>query len=314
MSKARVIALSAVLVVACLLLVVAAVLQLRYGALLPSPRIGHEDYVLSRTVCRVLIQPAEAQDMLSERIARRAGIPKWAVSMSLPHEVALMYDPDLTQGTMSVAVFVNTRRLDKAIVETANAQNMLDSLPIARWDEEGVALVRPGVLLVEGQAPIRRNIVALVEENWGIVSPLTPLELDGGHFFEAVLDLRDGRGFPLIASWMGESARPSDITHPTQLVVFMKDLASIRVSGDMMGPDEMRVVVAVESMPNVDSPDTFLYNSVMAGVEQALEEYHGVQIEGEVNVEDLTITGTYAITNLEGLFAALGLPGEASAG
>jgi len=303
------------LVVGVLLLVVliaAVVLDVKYGLIRSSPRVSHESLSGPRTSFRARLEPALAEEFIVARYGARMPVPEWALPMVLPYEVAVLCDPDLTQNRMAVEVFVNDRRLGPVIARGANESGMLSRIRGVQWEPPGFVRRERGVLLLEGEGALDGAVVSLVRERWGVVAPLSPLELgDEEHLFEAVLDFRDGRGFAVLAQAVGRGVPPSSPAHPSQLIILTEDIAHIRLYGDLVSVDTLHLQFRIECRPEVPDEDVsslnFLIGAAYGQLQPSLKQVHGVDLEGGTEVDGSTIVGEYDLTHFERVLTLMGL-------
>lgn len=291
-----------------LILAAAIVAQVKYRALFASPEVSHESIASEFTSFRARIQPALALDEITESVTRPRGVPGWAVPLALPYEASLLLDPDLVDAQLNYTLFINDRRFGPLLAQMVNDSGMLTALTAQGGivEEE----TKKGSLLWKGQAPLPQASVDLVHEHWGIISPLSALRLEGGHFVEAVLDLRDGRGFAIVG-WLTRDVPEKSPLHASQLVHFLKKMSDIRLDMDIQSQDLATVTLRIECRPESRDSDVnslrFLLNTVYQQAEPSLESTYGIEIESDTAIEDLTLTGTYEVRHWKRLLPLLGL-------
>jgi len=297
---------------ALLILAVAAV-DFRYGLLRSSPRINHTDYAPARSSFRLAIDPEPALPVLLPKLAAQnppLPVPTPLLRYVMPYEIAFMADPDPSLLQSETVLFVNDRRLGPVLAQHSAQLGITQRFPRIQWETPGLQRERRGVLMQTGAEPLSQRNLALLEEYWGTVSPLSSLELEGGHFMEAVMDLRDGRGFLLLADWLGRGVPPDSLTHPTQLVHFVKNVATIRIFLNLPSESDLAVQFRIECRPEATDSDVnslrFLLNSSFAQLQQALDAYYGISIEGAIEVEGLRILGAYRLSPVDRVLAAMG--------
>lgn len=290
---------------AVVIIVGAAVMQWRYGVVLPGPQVPHAEIASDRTALRMGFSPDMARSLIEAR--NPVPLPPWTLPYVLPYEAAAFADPDVTASEAYVAVFVNPRRAGTMVAQAVNKGGFLRRALAIDWQPEGLHPAGRGVLLAEGAMPLEPQGVALLRENWGIVAPLAPLTLEGGHLFELVLDMRDGRGFLLLAEFIGYHQPPNAMTHPSQIVHLLYKLSEIRLFVDVAGPDELAATLRLELRPDLEEGDaksmSFLLNTIMSQQGPRLRATTGLEIQGTSTAEGLTVTGEYAIMGIQRLFA-----------
>lgn len=300
-----------VLALLTLIIGIALILEVKYAALLPSPRVSHDTVASGRTVFRAQMEPRYAQGYLAKRFATVLGLPPWVLPRVLPREVVLLSDPDLTNASAAVTVFVNDQRLGPIIAQTINDSGVLTAHGPFSWSAAGMVRKSRGVLLLEGAIPIQRGIVDLVRQHWGVVVPLSPLELEGGHLLEAVLDLRDGRGFALVAELVGRNAPPTGPAHPTQLVSVLGKIVVVHAFVDLAADNQLALQFRVECRPEVRDADVefikLLIDSAYKTFRADLDDRFRVQLAGGSEIDGVNILGFYTLTNFEPLLTAAGL-------
>lgn len=321
-------------VLVVLLLIGAWYADRRYGALLNAPKVSSADFAPENTSLRIGVNPGLAEAFILEKSAESVPVPQWLVSRALPYETVVMFSPDLEQNSSEVVVFINDKRFGPIIVDQLRNSNIPALVPYVNWDAEGALRPRKGVILLSGVMPIEDYIVRMVYETWGVVTPMTPMELEGGHFLETILDNRDGRGFATIAKWhalMAPGVRSSGASpavqesasfrdtqgdipdmrvyqEEKQIAVFMQTIASIRIWADIVSPTEMHIHIAVKGIPTIDEGMMDGHKFLASGGIQQLTAYcqqRGAQLTGELRREGLTLEGDYTLTNFEKVIGPL---------
>lgn len=291
-----------------LLLAAVLVADWRYGLLFPASRIPYADIASDRTAVRIRIDPAMARELIQRRYLDDSAVPSWAVPLVLPYEAAVLVAPDLNQRAAGVVVFVNERRAGPLLAQLATGSGALER-PAGqiRWEPPALVSERRGSLLLEGSMPLSAEVVALVREHWGIVKPLSPLDVEtpaGTHFVEGVVDLRDGRGFAVLAQLLGHGQPPSSPLHPGQLVYLMNKLSWARFSVDLTSPEVLTLVLTLECRPEMDDADAqstaFLLNTIQGQAAEGLRQ-QGMALEGTAEAEGLTVRGEYRLDGYQRL-------------
>ncbi len=307
--KLKRICLVLMMALAILLVIAAVIIQAKFGILLPEPRIPHTTEASEQTALRMEIDPAKARDFIATHYLAGTSAPAGILDWVLPYETAVFCDPDLNTNSASVRVFLNTRRGAPIIQQATMRSGVLQGVMGITWDPPEMVVKRRGVLLLDGTMPILPESVSLVRQHWGVVTPLSPLTLRGGHLFELVLDLRDGRGFTLVTMLLDWHEPVNSPSHPTQVVYLLKKLASIRLWADFSSLTTLDVKLEAECRPELQNSDAsslaFLLNSMMGQSRARIQRNFGLNMEGTAHAEGLVISGDYTATGFEKL---LGLP------
>lgn len=293
------------------LLVVAVFLEIRYNFLFAAPRIAGEAVAPPRASFQLRIEPDLVKDYLARRYAAGTPVPERFVPYLLPYEIGLYMDPDLATAQTEIGVFVNARRLGPIIAQRVNQSGVLARIPDIVWSPPELTRPRRGLLRLEGSMPVTADKIDLVREVWGIVTPLSPLPMMGGHALEAILDMRDGRGFVLAAEWIGKNAPPETLLHPTQIVPIAKNIAEARILADMESDNTLCVKLLIECRPEVPDSEVnslcFLMNYITAHVKPNLKSICDVELTGTAEAEGLRVSGEYRLVPMDNLLSALGL-------
>lgn len=283
--------------------------DVRYHAIRPAERIPQAAFASSFAVVRLQLLPDHAGPVLEERLSGLMPGASSALPWVMPYEIGLLCDPDVNARVNSLTLYANTRRLGPAIAEMLNAggrfRNDVTRILGGEWDAAGVQTLDRGEALIRGSAPIRPEIVDLTREQWGVVSPLTPIESTAEHLFELVLDLRDGRAFTVVAGLVPPQTPPSEIIHPSQLIHLLKNTATFRLTGDPIGVEALSLHLEVECRPELSESDanstSFLLNTVTAQLGETLNEAYGVTLEGRCDPEGMRVIGDYTLRGVDRL-------------
>lgn len=309
MNRQRIWKIVGVLVLLAVLAIV--YLDYRYSFIFPCPRVPGDTVAPPRSSFRMQIQPARLSNYIARHYTQDMHIPEWLLGKILPYEVSIFMDPDITQATNNVVVYANEQRLGPVLVQAVNRANVLAHIPDVTWNPPELLRERRGVVRLQGSMPIASSNINILREVWGIVSPLSPIPMKNEHAVEALLDLRDGRGFLLLADWVGRNAPPGSKLHPDQIVPIAKNIATAWVSANLQGDETLQVQVVIECRPEASESDAnstgFLLNYVTAELNRTLKRVCDVELSGTAEAQGIQVIGNYTLAPLDRLLRTMGL-------
>lgn len=225
------------------------VLNAKFQLLTPSPRIYHEAIAPPQTRLEVSVRPSLELGYLKSRfgdrlpIVRRIGAPNWLIKRIMPHEAAVMFEPNLADATATAVLFVNDRRLGPVITRASRQANISAALPYIEWDSDALIPNGPGCLTMQGTMPLSSSAVSVVKSRWGkellSLPPLEPPEDD--HFIEALLDNRDGGGLVAVMSLLDVYEVPLDRLLQSDLAQVWEAIRDVRFYGDIDEAEAMPI-------------------------------------------------------------------------
>ncbi|HOD48636.1 MAG TPA: hypothetical protein PLJ71_00260 [Candidatus Hydrogenedentes bacterium] len=287
--------------------IIAFVVADRKFAVLKSPEFSHSSYVTPDTRVQIAAWPGRGEDTLTALL--EAAFPEdqrpssWVVRRILPQEVAILIAPDVPQGSAAVTGFVNDQRLGPVIRDAVNSANISKSVPTVRWANEGMVLEKRGVLTLRGETRIDRLTQDLTGKTWAGYAVAGPLELEGGHAVEAVLDNRDGGAFAVLSAFrllVGADGK----NNPEFFVGMFANVASMRVFADFTGPQDVALTLRIDCRPDVeeDIPGSLQFFLDM-GIAQGKKEVEskGAALNGASRLEGKSVVGEYTISGLDKL-------------
>ncbi|MCX5769720.1 MAG: hypothetical protein NTZ09_05545 [Candidatus Hydrogenedentes bacterium] len=280
------------------------VMDSRFKVLFSSPRVSHETVVSPETTRGVLVIDVPQAKSL---IQRKFNAPGWALPMALPYEAAVVVDVDRFLGDVNIKVFINDKRLAPVIREFA--KNLKLPVPFDSWFKEPMRQERRGVLLLEGMTVCGREIRSVIEKQWKDAAIDAPLQIEGGHLLEGVLDNRDGAALAL-ASVLADvqNINLTEGLDETSLG-FLAAISDYRLQADLVSDNELAVRVLIECAP---SADPSIVGMLQALIEMGLmseqvkqnAERLGCSYTGSTTVEGNTVVADYKV-NIERLLARL---------
>ena len=280
------------------------VMDSRFKVLFSSPRVSHETVVSPETTRGVLVIDVPQAKSL---IQRKFNAPGWALPMALPYEAAVVVDVDRFLGDVNIKVFINDKRLAPVIREFA--KNLKLPVPFDSWFKEPMRQERRGVLLLEGMTVCGREIRSVIEKQWKDAAIDAPLQIEGGHLLEGVLDNRDGAALAL-ASVLADvqNINLTEGLDETSLG-FLAAISDYRLQADLVSDNELAVRVLIECAP---SADPSIVGMLQALIEMGLmseqvkqnAERLGCSYTGSTSLEGNTVVADYKV-NIERLLARL---------
>ncbi len=297
MKKLMMVVLGLLAVLVVVLVIVAVVADVKFQAVRGAPAYSHTTVAVPGHSQRIVIVPDRGRDYLLKHILQHTGAPEAAVARLLPHEIAILVDPDLETGETDVLVFVNERRLGPVLADTINALDIGQSVPMVAWDGEGMVRQERGVLAMRGTLTIPEAYRAIAHQEWGRVAPMKPMEIEGGHLFEAVLDNRDGAAFALITTIYPQLATGPLPYDPKALAKSLWNIAAIRVAADLVNDNDIALRITFESNPRATEDDMASLAFLLGTLRAQLDASVSVTISGTSLREDLDVICDWHLGN-----------------
>jgi len=274
----------------------------RYEFLFDAPKVSHETLITPYTSIRAVFQPPLAKPLVTKLLGDQAP-PGWVLDRVMPYEAALMASPDLADRHFEVALFLNTRRLTPLIAEYTKAFNFQQRAPFLQWEPGGFSQLQPGVLSLKGTTDIDSETAEDVLAQWGVVTVPSRPALEGNHMGEISIDNRDGSLYAVImlaaAKGVIELPLTSDNIRESLLPV-----ATLYLSGDLQGDDELGVHLACECQPSAEEGEVTAVNFTLGAIIGQLTnlvQSYGADLRGSKRADGATITGDYIISNFSRL-------------
>ncbi len=294
-----------------ILVTVVAGLDYRFSIIVSCPRVPGDELAPPQSVFRLLIQPDRLQDYALKHYGEAVPIPKWLVTKVLPYEISIFMDPDVSVAQTRVFVYANERRLGRIFVNAVNQSGALSRIPDVTWQPPGLVREKRGKVWLEGTVPIPPDPIKTMRTEWGIISPFSPILMKNEHAVEALLDMRDGRGFLLLSDWFGRNAPPGSELHPDQLVPIARNIATVWISANVVPEETLSVRVVVECRPEASDSDAgsiaFLMNYISAELNRTLKRVCKAELSGTAEASGIQVTGDYQLAPLENLLRGLGM-------
>ena len=324
MSRARRIAIRALLAFAGLLILAAMVIEWQFGVFIPASRIdlNAESLELLKSASsselrppapavRVLIDPAAAEDILIEALRRNSatgGVPAWFMEAAMPYGAALVASYDFDTRSIHLEGVVNTRRLDGAIRRVIPPDRLRADVPQIDWDD-GIQRPKRGLLRVRAGVPMNASTEGDVWNIWDHDIIYSPLPLEGGHLFEAVFDNRSGGAWLVIASLFAAFDFELDQREQDISLSSLQFVTRGRLTLDIEGQRDLRIRLSIDVMPQ--HVEKLGVVNLKIGLEDAfdvarenLELDHGIEMNGNAAWDEHVIRYDYRIKDADRLLDA----------
>ncbi|MCP4645899.1 MAG: hypothetical protein GY851_35975 [bacterium] len=249
------IALGVLAILVLVVLIALIVLDAKFDLVRSAPRVSHETVARPTSSSRIVLDPGKAAGYLARHVVVDPNLSEGTLSFALPHEAALLIDPDLETSRANVTLFVNEKRLGPVIVDQANRAGIASMVPFMRFAKPGMEYKSRGTLTLDAQLPLHTHYVTIVKEEWGRVDPLTPPTVEGGHLLEAVFDNRDGSFFALFTSLYSRLAPGRLAYDPKALAKNLWIISLVRIQADLVSDDELKLRVVLECGPQAEEGD-----------------------------------------------------------
>jgi hypothetical protein len=167
-----------------------------------APVVGHRGEITENTRFILAVQPRTFDGLIQSQATAQISkleAPEFVKNLllryattAIPNEVAVLADFEETTGNLEATLFINERHFGPAIA--ALTQNPGD-YPQFHYDGPTFRLPERGRLLAEWSYPYLYGVSAVIDEYWPALPPRIPMQLEGGHLAEAMLDNRRGELF-----------------------------------------------------------------------------------------------------------------------
>jgi len=242
-------------VVAFLLIVVGAVLvaDLMFGAVRTAPEVSCTTLIKPETRGVIVFNPPLAQKLIKQRILAMAPkAPEALVDATLPYQVAVLFDVDYGMSVMNGTVFLNERRLGPAICQWVNQQAIPE--PYSNVIKEEMVAEKRGVLTRKAVWNLDRDAMGKLRWEWKNTKLNTPLEPEGGHMLEVVLDNRDGGGLVVIATVHGMLfGTPLDSYMSSSAKDMATAYSTLRIQANITENNELKAKLMIGCSPTADT-------------------------------------------------------------
>ena len=306
MTKSRVLLI--ILVVILLAAVVAAaVIDRKFGAIRTSPQVSHATLVSTGTRALAVIDAPNLKGLIERHFLNDTGVPPWALPFVLPHEAAVVFDANLGTNDLSPTIFINDKRLAPVILKALETYPLPE--PLSVWFS-GAQMQREerGVLTLKGSAKLEPGLLGQIRALWPNTDVGEPIQAEGGHLAEVVLDNRDGSAVALVGAVMhAQGQNLGDITSEGILGT-VKELAFVRIQADVTDDDTINVRIRLECTPQTEAGMVAMMGFALDyALAQAKSQAtpKGVSLEWQSQVEGKAVVYDCAVKNWTPLLAFL---------
>jgi len=282
----------------------------RRFAFLTSPKVSHSAYLVPETRVQIAFEPELGADaiiqLIEQAVPENRRPSEWVLRQVFPQKAVVLLAPEPLAGGIHITAFVNDQRVGPIIRDAVNNADLTHTFPMIKWASEGMTLEQRGVLTLRGEMPIDPHTLELARTTWPEARVDTVLALEGGHVIEAVLDNRDGGAFTVLSAFEALQG-PDGENDPDFFVGMFANIASLRLTADFAGPNDVVLSIRVECPPDVeeDVPASlqFLLDMTLAQTQEPIRDA-GAALTGTSRVENKTIIGEYTLSGLDKLIAA----------
>jgi len=293
----------------------------RFEVLWRARQIPHEEILPEHTDFQFVIKPSlfQAADLVQmPGIEARvpAWLPLWTLKWFVPYEVAIVSKVEYERDQIDVGVFVNERRLGPVIARAFNAGLSRATLPGVTWDRGGMQRLERGAMVLRGRAPLSLETVFVLTSRWNQGVSRSPLELEGDHALEMLLDNRDGGAFAVIDQLL-RTRGPIPADSAKEITSALEDVAVFRVWADLDdGGDAAELQMTIQLRPDAKDGGAGRLEFTRDLLTDQLSDYlwksRGIALERVSSTwsED-EIEATYTLSPVSALFVAAPPPTRA---
>jgi hypothetical protein len=281
------------------LLLAAAIIEWRYGLLIPTLR-SPVPFAAGRAGGFVVVDPSRITALAPDLFEPAAGrLPRWLVSRLLPYEAGGAAILDMDGRRVALTGYLNARRLAPLIKREAAKTELQRHMPEIHWAGRAHE-TRPGMLVAQGAIPFDPDAEQSFGYMWDASLSPAPLSAEGGHFIEAVFDNRRGHSYLIFASFL--RAYNIDLAE-NQHEISLSSLQFVRearFTADFAAPDAFRMRLVLDIVP--EAIERLGVVNLKVGIEESLSdlaqrwrEDFGLELRGEARWEANQIIYEYQL-------------------
>ena len=193
MNRGCLIALVAFGICVLILIVTVVVVPLyMFDVIRSAPRVPVATFLTENSVAAIVVDPNHKPFL--DLINQGGGNFGWF----LPHEVGAIVDLDATRKTRTVTIAGSPKHLGPAIKMMFSDPN---AFPASKMETAGIdTWLTPtltserGALILRGEGAVAPETETIAATHWPEAAPRTPIELEGGHALESVIQNEGGVG------------------------------------------------------------------------------------------------------------------------
>ncbi len=296
-----------------LLVVLAGVIVLKqvdknYGVIWSSPRVSHEKLATNNTSFRFVIKPQLAKEHFVKLLGEDSSVPAWSFGMVLPYETAMLAGSDADRNVADVMFFCNDKRLGPKIVEALNNGNAVSGIRGLDFSKDGFVIPERGVITLEGSAPLDSTTMNRAWDHWGYASRVSPLQIEGEHFAELVIDNRRGDAYVLLGSLAKVFLDPREFALVEPALKGMIGIAILRGHADFVGDDLIQIKFGVRCVTDSKEMSPQLLKLVVdAGTSKLatnLSENYRIVLNGSTRIDGDVLYGDYKLSKVSSYMAS----------
>ena len=308
-----------VVVVVVLGAVALAVVGLRANkelGLLESDRISHETLATDRVRLRIVLKPEKLTELLLPLLPQKEDLPAFVQKIPMeieqllpafmPHEMAVLAEPDFRSEAVRLNFFVNERRGGPLIVQAVNESGLFEKLTLLEWDTSELVFEQRGVLKTSATLPIPEGLEVVLLDYWTHNPPAEALTITTEeHLLEGVLDNRNGDLLTLIGVFDLALGIPWEsvqrMLERENVLEYLAHIEHIRVFMDLADSDTLQIKIHVasgEEYGPLFAPIINLF--IFPPLKTQFKSLHGVDLDGqsEWREEESLLVGEYTAGNL----------------
>ena len=285
----------------------------QYG-LTQAGAISHARFANDHTRLRAVLAIDRLEDYILAHLPKDAALPKWLpmelstlVSKALPREAALLAGSNYAREQVEVMFFLNERRGGPAIAAMGKVMQPPPALRSLEWEEPLLSMPERGVIQAKAVLPIPEGLEERLLEDWPHDVEGGPLELEGGHVFEFLLDNRNGEAFTLTGALLQASGQDWRQAMDQQGVVLALGVLPLihdcRLQADLTGPDTMSIRLRVDGDPGAAMACNVVAGMAIPQLKQDLQKKYGLLLEGQAawSDEENALLGDFTLSGFEPL-------------
>jgi hypothetical protein len=277
-----------------------------------APAVSHADLAEEETRLRVAVQVDKLHDLILAHLPADIDLPRYLpmslealVTKALPREIALLGYADYAREEIKFRFFINERRGGPAFVDLTNEAALPPVLQRFDWSSPRFRLQERGILSAQASIPLPDGLEGRLLQDWGHEMEGAPLILEGDHFFEALLDNRNGE---ILSLWGGglhfsgqEWRRAFDMQNSLLVLGILPLIHELRIHADLAGPDALDIHLRIGADSTAATALNLAAVSAVTGMKDYVQRATGMSLEGTASWsdEEKALVGDFKLTGFE---------------
>lgn len=276
------------------------VAEWRYGFVRAAPRADRTTLLDDAGVIAV-VNPAPLEPLVAQLAAEELGgrPPQWVVNRLLPYGAGAVARLDLDQRRVNLDAYVNPRRLVPILRRRIGNLDFERLAPEIRWANPPLVQPEPGVLSTEGWVPTDPEAEEAYWYTWNQSLTPPPLQIEGGHVAELLMDNRNGQAYVVAASLLRAYDIDLDSQQHDISLSSLQFVEIARMTLDFAPPDVFLLNLDLDIRP--DATERLGVINLKVAIEDGFNNLgerwkrQGIDFSGETRWDGTTIVYRYRL-------------------